>query len=131
MQKSVGGTGLKPVKRRRRGRVREIFILFYGVRDSRTPWHARLLAVFAMVYLVSPFDLIPDFIPVAGYLDDLIVVPLLLHFAYRALPADVKDLGERKAAKHLFALRLALAIVVLLFLSLLVGIYFWVRSWRF
>lgn len=105
----------------------ELFVLYYGVRDVRTPLYARLVAFFALAYLISPIDLIPDFIPVAGYLDDLIIVPLLLHIAFRLLPEAVKESGWIKARKHIVQLRIALAVLLLLVVGLLTGIFFLIK----
>jgi len=65
----------------------EVFVLYYAIRDDRTPLYSKLPAFFSLVYLLSPIDLIPDFIPLFGYLDDLIIVPLLFHISFRLLPA--------------------------------------------
>jgi uncharacterized membrane protein YkvA (DUF1232 family) len=123
----------RPAKRRdlKTGRISfimEIFALYYGVRDSRTPFYAKLVAFSALVYLVSPIDLIPDFIPVAGYLDDLVIVPLLLHTAYAFLPAEVKESSRAKAKKH--AVRLYIALIVSLFflLAVMVTIFSIIKS---
>jgi uncharacterized membrane protein YkvA (DUF1232 family) len=62
-----------------------------AARDPRTPWYARLLAVAIVAYALSPIDLIPDFVPVLGYLDDLILVPAGLWFALRLIPAEVME----------------------------------------
>ena len=113
---------------RRLSYLQEIFVLYYGVRDSRTPWYAKLTAFLALVYLISPFDLIPDFIPVAGYLDDLLIVPLILHLAYRLLPPGVKESGWEKARKHILRLRIAFFVLLLLVIGLLTGIFFLMRS---
>lgn len=59
--------------------------------DSRTPWMARVLLWLAIGYAVLPFDLIPDFIPVIGHLDDLVIVPGLLWMALRLIPENVKE----------------------------------------
>lgn len=65
--------------------------IYLAVRDPRTPWFAKALAAFIIAYALSPIDLIPDFIPVIGYLDDLILVPIGLSVAVRLIPTDVMD----------------------------------------
>ena len=56
----------------------ETFALYLAYKDPRVPWYARLLAVVVVGYAFSPIDLIPDFIPVLGYLDDLVLIPLVV-----------------------------------------------------
>ena len=63
--------------------------LYYAYRDPRTPWYARLFTGFIVAYAFSPIDLIPDFIPVLGYLDDLLIVPLGVLLALKMIPAQV------------------------------------------
>ncbi len=72
--------------------------LYLACRDPRAPWPARLVAGFTVAYLLSPIDLIPDFIPVLGYLDDLIVVPLAIALAIRLMPKDLLDDCRKRAA---------------------------------
>lgn len=55
---------------------RHTLVTYFAARDPRTPWHVRALALLVAAYALSPIDLIPDFIPILGYLDDLIIVPL-------------------------------------------------------
>jgi uncharacterized membrane protein YkvA (DUF1232 family) len=86
-----------------RRRVRQLkvdtYALYLAARDSRTPWYARLLVAGIVAYALSPIDLIPDFVPVLGYLDDLILVPLGLALALRLIPAAViADCRARTAA---------------------------------
>ena len=69
-------------------------VLWAALWDRRTPWRARLPAMLAALYLVWPLDLLPDFIPLAGWLDELVVVPLLLGLARRAMPAEVLARAE-------------------------------------
>lgn len=78
---------------------RHTLTVYYAARDPRTPLHLRLLALFVAAYALSPIDLIPDFIPVIGYLDDLILVPLGLALVLRLLPADVKTAAQQHAAQ--------------------------------
>lgn len=69
----------KPLKR-------EVVALWIAARDARTPWLAKGIAAFVAAYALSPIDLIPDFIPVLGYLDDLLIVPLGIAVALRLIP---------------------------------------------
>ena len=67
----------------------ETLALYFAARHPDTPWTARLLVAFIVGYALSPIDLIPDFIPVLGYLDELILLPLLLGLAIRLIPPPV------------------------------------------
>jgi uncharacterized membrane protein YkvA (DUF1232 family) len=80
---------LRTLKVRARVLKRETYVLYLAVRDPRTPWYARAVAGAVVAYALSPIDLIPDFIPVIGYLDDLIVVPLGIALALKLIPAPV------------------------------------------
>jgi uncharacterized membrane protein YkvA (DUF1232 family) len=102
----------------------EVLVLYFAIRDPRTPLYARLPAVFSLIYLLSPIDIIPDFIPVLGYLDDLIIVPLLLHISFRLLPAPVREDCTLKAISHGRKLRIAFIIIFLILAALLAGIFF-------
>ncbi len=68
---------------------RDTYALYLACRDPRTPWYAKALAGAVVAYAFSPIDLIPDFIPVLGYLDDLLIVPAGLALALRLIPAPV------------------------------------------
>ena len=69
--------------------TRDVHALYLASGDPRVPWHAKLLAVAVASYALSPIDLIPDFIPVLGYLDDLIIVPLGILVVIRLIPPEV------------------------------------------
>lgn len=68
---------------------RDAIALFLAARDPRTPWHAKVMAGLIAAYALSPIDLIPDFIPVLGYLDDLVIVPLGIWVVVRLVPSDL------------------------------------------
>lgn len=68
---------------------RDVVALYLAVRDPRVPWIAKVMAAATAAYAPSPIDLIPDFIPVLGYLDDLIIVPLAIVLTVRMIPPDV------------------------------------------
>jgi len=78
-----------------RGLKREVYAIALAQRDPRVPWYARLCAVCVVAYAFSPIDLIPDPIPVLGYLDDLIIVPLGIAIVVRLIPRAV--LAEYRA----------------------------------
>jgi len=68
---------------------KETYALYLAVRDPRVPLYAKLIAVCVVGYAFSPIDLIPDFIPVLGYLDDLVLVPLGIALVLKMIPAEV------------------------------------------
>jgi uncharacterized membrane protein YkvA (DUF1232 family) len=82
---------------------RDVHALYLSARDPRVPWYAKAVALFVAGYALSPIDLIPDFIPVIGYLDDVIIVPLGILLAVRLIPPDI--LAEHRAAADEAALR--------------------------
>ena len=67
----------------------DIPAVFLALKDKKTPWYAKLLAALTVAYALSPIDFIPDFIPVLGYLDDLIILPLLVALTIKFIPSDV------------------------------------------
>ncbi|MDM5248545.1 MULTISPECIES: YkvA family protein [unclassified Lysinibacillus] len=76
-----------------------LFVLYLSYKDPRTPWYAKLLAMFVVAYAFSPIDLIPDFIPVLGFLDDLIIVPLGIILALKLIPPHVIEDNKEAAEK--------------------------------
>ena len=68
---------------------REALVLWFATRDPRAPWYAKWLAVLIVAYALSPIDLIPDFIPILGQLDDLLIVPGLFALALKLIPKEV------------------------------------------
>jgi uncharacterized membrane protein YkvA (DUF1232 family) len=80
---------LSKLKERAAALKREVFALYFAAGDPRVPWYARAFMGLVLAYAFSPIDLIPDFIPVLGYLDDLIIVPLGVALALKMVPAQV------------------------------------------
>ena len=76
---------------------REVYALYLAYKDPRVPWYAKLLAACVVAYALSPIDLIPDFIPVLGYLDDLILVPLGIYLVLKLIPDEVMSECRAKA----------------------------------
>lgn len=77
------------LKRRARELKHEVAAMFLAAKHPRTPWYAKLLLVAIVAYAVSPIDLIPDFVPVVGLLDDLVLLPLAIALARRMIPRAV------------------------------------------
>lgn len=82
-----------------KGLKQQTLVVYFAARDPRTPRLARLLAFGVAAYALSPIDLVPDFIPVLGLLDDLVIVPLGLMLVLRLLPAEVLDDARAKATR--------------------------------
>ncbi|MFL1463505.1 YkvA family protein [Roseococcus sp. DSY-14] len=102
-------------------------VLWTALWDRRTPWRARLPAVLAALYLVWPLDLLPDFIPLAGWLDELVLVPLLLGLARRAMPPEVLARAEAAPRARRRWVSPALAAVAAILLLALLGV--WLGNW--
>lgn len=77
---------------------RDVHALYLASRDARVPWYAKVLAVAVAAYALSPIDLIPDFIPVLGYLDDIILVPLGVLLVVWLIPPEVMAEHREAAA---------------------------------
>ena len=112
-------TLVQTLKARARELRRETYVLYLAIRDPRTPWYAKAVAGAVVAYALSPIDLIPDFIPVIGYLDDLIVVPLGIALALKLIPAPVMAdcRSQALAADRLPISRTAAAVIVTLWLA--------------
>ncbi len=78
----------------------DVVALWLAARDPRTPWPAKVAAGAVAAYALSPIDLIPDFIPVLGYLDDVIIVPIGILLAVRLVPADLMAEFRAEAARR-------------------------------
>lgn len=112
---------------------RDIHALYLAGRDPRVPWYAKLLVVVVAAYAVSPIDLIPDFIPIVGYLDDLLLLPFGIWLAIRLIPddvlADCREAAARASEKP--ASRLAAFAIVFVWVSVAVAGALWlVRLFR-
>ena len=89
---------IEKLKSQARSLKNEVYILYLAAKDARTPWYAKALIFFVVVHTFSPIDLIPDFIPVLGYLDDLIITPGGIWLAVRLIPPEVLAEGRTIAS---------------------------------
>ena len=103
----------------------ETYALYLAYKDPRVPWYAKVCAALVVAHTVSPIDLIPDFIPILGYLDDLVITPLGLFIALRMIPPEVMAAARQQAAGAAgpgqAATRAGIAIVLSIWALLLVS----------
>jgi len=108
---------------------RDTYALYLACRDPRTPWYAKVLAGAVVAYALSPIDLIPDFLPVIGYLDDLIIVPAGLALSVRLIPpavmaesrARAQEITERPTSRSAAAIVVVIWLLGAVFLLFLIG----------
>lgn len=107
--------------------------LWFAGRHPRTPWYAKALGVFVVAYALSPIDLIPDFIPVLGYLDDVLLLPGLIWLAIRLLPTQVLDECRGQADEWIQrngskpTSRVGALVIVVLWLAVGIAFWLWLR----
>ena len=109
---------------------RDVEAIWRAARDPRTPWYAKWLAMAVAAYALSPIDLIPDFIPVLGYLDDLLLVPLGIWLVLRLIPPHV--IAEHRAAVEAAPQRpasvTAAVVVVVLWIAFALALAWWLAN---
>lgn len=110
---------------------RDVHALYLAARDPRVPWYAKVAAIAVAAYALSPIDLIPDFIPILGYLDDLVIVPLGILLAVKLVPPDLM-VEFRMAAATADAKRVlgkwGAAVIVMLWVVGLILAAMWLQS---
>ena len=121
---------LDRLKSRARALKNEAFAVYIAAKDPRTPWYAKALVFFVVAHTFSPIDLIPDFIPILGYLDDLIITPGGLWLAVRLIPAEVLEEARGKVAGSSVerSVRIVgVAVIVLMWIVILIGIIYLIK----
>ena len=111
---------------------RDVVALWIAARDPRTPVAAKIVAGAVAAYALSPIDLIPDFIPVIGYLDDLILVPLGIAWAARLIPAALMADFRAEAVQRATRPRslLAALLIALVWVIVAAAVGYWILRWR-
>ena len=108
---------------------RDAHALYLASRDPRVPWYAKTIGIAVAAYAASPIDLIPDFIPVLGYLDDLIIVPLGIALVIRMIPPEImaEHRARAMAAQDRPVSRKAAAVIVAIW-ALAIGATVWLAA---
>jgi uncharacterized membrane protein YkvA (DUF1232 family) len=91
---------MEQAKRWARGLKRDVVALWIAARDARTPWYAKAAAASVAAYALSPIDLIPDFVPILGYVDDLLILPIGIALAVRLIPSELMAEFRTEAARR-------------------------------
>ena len=108
---------------------RDVVALWIAAQDSRVPWHAKLVAGAVAAYALSPIDLIPDFIPIFGYLDDLIIVPLGILLAIRLIPdalmQEFREVALRREGRPRSYGGLAVVLAIWIVCAVWMAWFFW------
>jgi uncharacterized membrane protein YkvA (DUF1232 family) len=110
---------------------RDGVMLWFACRDPRTPWWLKVIALVVVAYALSPIDLVPDFIPVLGYLDDVLLLPVLIWLIARCLPEEVRRDSRQQADAWMTARqakpvsRAGAVMVVLLWCAVAWGLWRW------
>jgi len=89
---------LKKIREKGRELKSNVFLLYRGSRDPRMPLQVKILALLIVAYIISPIDIIPDFIPVLGLLDEVILVPIMLAFTVSLIPNEIRHEYEQEEA---------------------------------
>ena len=121
---------LEQLKARARALKNEAFAVYLAAKDPRTPWYAKALIFFVVAHTFSPIDLIPDFIPVLGYLDDLIITPGGLWLAVRMIPPEVLAEARKTVATQGVGRSVGYvgaAIIVILWIVILIGAIYLIK----
>jgi uncharacterized membrane protein YkvA (DUF1232 family) len=107
--------------------------VWLSARDPRVPWYAKVIGLIVTGYALSPIDLIPDFIPVLGLLDDLILIPAGIWLVLRLIPDEVfaEHRATAEVASHLPVSRTGAAVVVLLWLAIIASVTWSLWSYRY
>ena len=115
---------LNQLKSRASALKHEALAVYLAAKDPRTPWYAKLIAFITLAYAFSPIDLIPDFIPILGYLDDLFIVPAGIALAIRLIPAEVLEEARGKVTSSGLERGAALGVglVIFVWLVILLGV---------
>ena len=127
------GDRLRKWKQRTRELKTEIYALYLAYKDPRVPWYARIFAAVVVGYAFSPIDLIPDFIPVLGYFDDLILVPLGIWLALKMIPpqvmVDSRHLAKELVQKGNLVSREAAVVIVVIWVALVALAIILIAGW--
>jgi uncharacterized membrane protein YkvA (DUF1232 family) len=122
---------IEGLKQRARALKAEVLALYLAARHPRTPWYAKAFLIAIVAYALSPIDLIPDFIPVLGLVDEIVLLPFAIALAVKMVPAEVMSECRSRAAQlrpGTWMGRIGAVFIVILWLALIVLAAMWAHS---
>ena len=118
---------IKTLKEKTKSLETEVYTLYKAYLDPRVPWYVKLLILLLLGYFISPIDLIPDFIPIIGYLDDLLIISLTIYLIVKLMPAEVYQDCRNKAICEPISVKSKWIVTLLIVLIWFVAFYLVVR----
>ena len=103
---------------------RDVYALYLAFKDKRVPWYTKAFIICIVGYALSPIDFIPDFIPVLGYVDDLIIIPLGILLAVKMIPPEVLKECRSKAEREIAEKKPEFKITAILFIVIWLGVVY-------
>ena len=122
---------LDQLKVRARALKKEVYAIYLAAQDPRTPWYVKALIFFVVAHTFSPIDLIPDFVPILGYLDDLIITPGGIWLAVRLIPPEVMEEARAAVATRDLdrsAGKVGAVIIITLWIVVAIGVIYFILS---
>ncbi|NMC58790.1 MAG: DUF1232 domain-containing protein [Candidatus Methanofastidiosa archaeon] len=114
---------IKTLKEKTKSLETEVYTLYKAYRDPRVPWYVKALILILLGYFISPIDLIPDFIPFIGYLDDLIIISLTIYLIIKLMPNDVYQDCRNKAICEPISVRSKWIVTFMIIITWFIAIY--------
>jgi len=118
---------IKTLKEKTKSLETEVYTLYKAYMDPRVPWYVKVLIVLLLGYFISPIDLIPDFIPIIGYLDDLIIISLTIYLIVKLMPSEVYEDCRNKAICEPISVKSKWVVTLLIVLTWFIAIYLVLR----
>lgn len=119
--------GVKELKEKTKNIETDIYALYKAYRDPRVPWYVKLIILFLLGYFISPIDIIPDFIPVVGYIDDILIISLTIYLIIKLIPSEVFEDCRNKAICEPISVKSKWIVTFLIVIIWFIAIYIVLR----
>lgn len=112
----------------------ELYTLYLVGKHPKTPWYVKGLALVLLAYAISPIDLIPDFIPLLGFIDDIILLPMGIYLVFKLIPEEIliecREETKQKVPLSILAKWITVTVIIVIWITILGGIGYWaIAKW--